>query len=445
MRGNPQSHLDLALDYSDAGLFDEAVGVLQRVVDGENTYPMVLYYLGYFAHQQSHAEAAAAYFHHAAALPPDYCFPNRLESIAVLQQAIRHNPSDARACYYLGNLLYDKKQQQEAIKLWEQSRELDGAFSIVHRNLALAYFNIKKDAGAAKTSLERAFTANPSDARLLYELDQLEKRLNADPTARLARLEAHRPLVDRRDDLTVELAALYNQQNRPDDVLALLQQRIFHPWEGGEGKVAEQYVQAHLARGRAALHSGQLDVALAEFTATLSYPENLGEGVHEVFTKQADLFYAIGMVYEKMGSQPEAARFFQKTIAERNPSSAMNYYQGLALGRLGRSVEAQETFKAMVTAGQAQLQTTATIDYFATSLPAFLILEDDLQKRNEIDCRYRIGLGQLGQGNVEAAQHEFEIVLALDINHRLAQTHRAAIEAGAPADSTLLPVGWLTD
>ena len=47
----------------------------------------------------------------------------------------------------------------------------------------------------------------------------------------------------------------------------------------------------------------------------------------------------------------------------------MNYYQGLALGRLGRLAEAQQTFAEMMKAGQAQLETTATIDYFATSLP----------------------------------------------------------------------------
>lgn len=180
---------------------------------------------------------------------------------------------------------------------------------------------------------------------------QLDKRLNIDPVARLARLEAHRPLVDRRDDLTVELAALYNHHSRPDDALLLLQSRIFHPWEGGEGKVAEQYVQAHLTRGRAALQAGNLPAALAEFIAILNYPENLGEGVHEVVTKQANLLYAIGVVYEKMDNSSEAANFFQKTIAERNSESAMNYYQGLALRRLGRLAEAKQTFEEMIKAG----------------------------------------------------------------------------------------------
>ena len=440
MRDNPHSHLDLALDYAGAGLFDEAIDVLHRVSAGDKAYPMVLYYLGYFAEQQGDTAAAADYSGHAATLSPEYCFPNRLESIAVLQRAIAQDPQDARARYYLGNLLYDKKQYWEAIRLWEQARELDKTFSIVHRNLGLAYFNIKEDADAAKTSLEAACAANLTDARLLYELDQLDKRLNIDPAARLARLEANRPLVDRRDDLTVELAALYNQTGRPDDALALLQNRIFHPWEGGEGKVAEQYVQAHLMRGRAALQAGKPTNALAEFTATLKYPENLGEGVHEIFTKQAHLFYAIGVVYEQMGDPTRAGAFYENAVAERNDGSALAYYQGLALTHLGRVEAAAETFKNLARAGAVQLQQEATIDYFATSLPTFLVLEDDLQKRNEIDSHFMIGLGRLGQGHVEAARGEFEAVLALDVNHLDAQTHLAALQPGRPADPTLLPV-----
>ena len=60
--------------------------------------------------------AALKQFRHAAALPPDYCFPSRLEEIGILESAMRANPEDARAPYYLGNLLYDRRRHEEAIQ-----------------------------------------------------------------------------------------------------------------------------------------------------------------------------------------------------------------------------------------------------------------------------------------------------------------------------------------
>ena len=62
---------------------------------------------------------------------------------------------------------------------------------------------------------QRAFAANPEDARVLYEWDQLKKRAGlASPQERLRSLEEHRDLVSRRDDLTVEYITLLNQCGR---------------------------------------------------------------------------------------------------------------------------------------------------------------------------------------------------------------------------------------
>ncbi len=49
----------------------------------------------------------------------DYCFPNRLEDIIVLQDVENSNPEDAKALYYLGNLWYDKKQYNFGICFWK--------------------------------------------------------------------------------------------------------------------------------------------------------------------------------------------------------------------------------------------------------------------------------------------------------------------------------------
>src|SRR6185503_9503455 len=104
--------------------------------------------------------ATARAFQEAAACPPDYCFPSRLEEIAILNTAMRVNSKDPRAPYYLGNLLYDRRRHREAIAMWERSAKLDGTFSVVWRNLGIAYFNFSKKPFLARKAYDKAVAAN---------------------------------------------------------------------------------------------------------------------------------------------------------------------------------------------------------------------------------------------------------------------------------------------
>jgi len=61
------------------------------------------------------------------------------------------------------------------------------------------------------------------------------------------------------------------------------------------------------------------------------------------------------------------------------------------------------------------------IDYFATSLPNLLLFEDDLQKRNQVDCLFLLALSELGLRNHERAMELLNQVLSLDCNHMAAQ------------------------
>ncbi|MBW8870588.1 MAG: tetratricopeptide repeat protein, partial [Acidobacteriales bacterium] len=163
--------------------------------------------------------------------------------------------------YLLGNLLYDKKRYEDAIHHWENAAKQNPAFATVHRNLGIAYFNVRQDRNRALEHFELAFAASPHDARVLYERDQLWKRSGKCPEERLTELSQFPRLVDARDDLSVELATLLNQVGKPGDALHLLLGRRFQPWEGGEGLVLAQYVRARLLLGCRSLH--QADFANA--------------------------------------------------------------------------------------------------------------------------------------------------------------------------------------
>ncbi len=389
--GGNQTRLDLAFDCVRAGFDDEADRLLEaadfQAPDG--SVPMVLYALGRFA------EAGAA--------SPDYCFPSRLEEMIVLQAAIRINPSDARARYYLGNLLYDRRRYREAIEQWESSVKVNWGFSVAWRNLGIAYFNVNHDAAAAADCFERALRADPADARLLYERDQLWKRTAVDPPRRLSELERHRWLVEQRDDLSVELAALYNLTGQPEKAVGILESRRFQPWEGGEGLVLAQHERAHILLGRRALVDGDTEAAAVHFQQALNPPENLGEARH-LLAVPYEIFFWLGEAGVEGDWYQQAAH-------------GTGYYSALALRRLGRHAEADEVLRGLLTAGEKLQSKHSGVDYFATSLPAMLLFHDDPARLAAIEAAFLEAQGRLGLSQTEAARFLLRRVFELDPSH----------------------------
>lgn len=433
MRGSLNNYLELSLDYAHTGCYQTAITVLEAYID---TYgpasPLPYYYMGWFASCNNAAELAAAYFSQAAAQTPGYTFPNKVEEVLILQCALAVNPSDAKAAYFLGNLWYDKRQYPEAIACWEQSARTDSSFATVHRNLSLAYYNKLDKKAEAVISMEKAFALAPDDARILMELDQLYKITGRSLQERLALLEQHMPLVERRDDLYLERITIYNNFGEFEQARQLLSQRKFHPWEGGEGKVVGQFILCHTALARQAILQEQYEEALALLQPLIRYPENLGEG--KLYGAQEnDLNYLLGRAYAGLGDTAKAHAYFHAaTVGISEPVQAIYYndpqpdkivYQALAWQQLGRPDKAQQIFERFIEFGKAHFNDIIRIDYFAVSLPDMLVFDIDLNKRNRIHCLYLIGLGHLGLLNEEEGQEYMDKVLALDPNHQGAIFH----------------------
>src|SRR5205085_9569763 len=139
------------------------------------------------------------------------------EEILILETAIRANPADAHAPYLLGTLFYDRCRRADAIEMWERAAAIDPQDAMTLRNLGVAYFNHRRDVHAARKAYEHAWEYGGGDARLLFERDQLAKRLGVAPQRRLAELENYPELVASRDDLSVQLCDLLNLVGRHDE------------------------------------------------------------------------------------------------------------------------------------------------------------------------------------------------------------------------------------
>jgi tetratricopeptide (TPR) repeat protein len=198
MRDYTESYLELSLDYANAGLLNEAIEVLTNPVlhlkGKSDNSPMVSYYLGYFWNGKGDASRAMDYFRQASWKSSDYCFPFRLEEIKILETAMKVNPSDAKAPYYLGNLLFEP-QPERALHLWENSSELDDIFAFVHRNLGMGYYKTYNDILGSIARYEKAISLNKNDQRWFFELDQIYAAARTDPEKRLKLLSDHHQVI----------------------------------------------------------------------------------------------------------------------------------------------------------------------------------------------------------------------------------------------------------
>ena len=411
--------LDLAFDCIRAGLFEEANTVLQSA-----TQAMELYTRAFLLSLCGKFESGRACLTQVAQASTTYVFPNRLEEMKVLQAAIEANPLDARAPYYLGNLLYDRRRHCDAIAKWERAAERDPDFSTVWRNLGIAFFNVEQDQAKARKAFELARKADPDDARILYEEDQLRKRLGDDPEDRLAVLEAHRGLVARRDDLLVELAAIYNQVGRPGEALALLLSRQFQPWEGGEGLVLGEYVRSQLLLGRAALAEGNSSGAIECFEAADRPPQSLSEARH-LLANSSNIEFWLGEAWASKGEPERARQHWERAVRQRGDFqqmqvrsiSEMTYWSAMAMRRLGREEDTVSLFTDILNYAEALEESVPSINYFATSLPTMLLFDEDIQRRQHITATFLRGQALLGLGRYSDAQAALTEVHSLDRAH----------------------------
>ncbi|TXG39540.1 DUF5107 domain-containing protein [Seonamhaeicola maritimus] len=433
-RNDAQTIIDIAFDYAEGGFYDETIQLIKTHYEypvAETAVPnpmghssMVQYIWSWLYSQKGEDAMATEKLIKATSQNDNYFFPSRIYEQIVLEWAMKQTMDASLAAYGLGNYYFNLKRHQDAIKIWEVAAQNNCTNATLYRNLGIAYWNSIHDGERAREAFVKAIELAPSDMRIQYEYDQLRKKMNDSPSDRLKGLEKIKKQLVQRDDFCVELASLYNFEGKYDQVIALLNSRNFHPWEGGEGQVLKQYSNACWHKGIEELSKANAQKALTYFKMSLDTPDNLGEKIHPLQAK-AHINYLKGIALLDLGREDEAIRCFEASANEEgdfidmavSAYSELSYYSALSLRKLKQEAQCIEMLNNMKHYGLNKLKEEACIDYFATSLPLLLVFEDNLQLGNTVDAMFLIALSEYGLGNKKEACKLSKEILSLNAAH----------------------------
>jgi tetratricopeptide (TPR) repeat protein len=336
---NSQTAIEAALNYANAGLYGDAFELLDSVPGGTLTD----YYKGFFKDRVGDQNAAAEWFRKGREQSPKNAFAFRLEGIDAFNTALRHEPNDGKAHYYLG-LIYGKVSDVEkAIEHWVRATQLDPGNALAWRDLGLANVSVKEDPEKGLEYYEHAFKVAPDDSRILLELDRVKARLGVSSEERLAFLNQHLKTVETRDALLGNLVDLLLEEKSYREAARYLANHHFNSWEGNYS-IHNAYMEAYIGLAREAKDPRE---ALKHYQQACEYPMNLEVAPREP-NLRGFLYYPMALLHKQLGDEAESTRLLRITAGEASKAPTLGtYYQALALKELGEVDEAKGLLQSL--------------------------------------------------------------------------------------------------
>jgi len=419
LRNDPDNYLELASRYQAAGLYQDAIRILSLAAESDDpalrSYPMIQYYLGWNNYMTNNRDVMKDHYAKAAHLPVDYCFPHGTVSEYVLNSAIRENPEDHHAKYYLGNLYCDD-QPEWSLKLWMNALELDPESGVYKRNAAFVLAHIMDEMDEAVKLMDEAVRLDSNDALYLEERDRYYAYMGKPVSFRLSTLDSNMSTVGKSDGCLARYINLLILDSRFDDALPILKARHFHSAEASDINLHVQWTDANILMGAGLLKDDKIDEAVILFNNAMEFPENL-ESVRD--SKIAISLYFLGKAYEKSGDRDQAEEYFQRLVDFESVTGwgagawpGVSYYKARALGKIGKQAEARKIYLDLIKRGKNSVNLELHPAWYLTSV----------QRRHQVIKRkangyYMQALGYLGSGNTSRANQMIQQALELDPGH----------------------------
>ena len=398
MQDVDNNYIDIALNYVNAGLFDDAIHLLSSLSQPKN--PMVRYYLAWLLEKTGKPDQAKEMLTAAGKMPYDYCFPFRETSQRILKYAVEKDTQNAVAFYLQGNLLYDRRPS-EAIQAWQTASQIEACFPMVWRNLAFAAFYQQNDVDKAISYMKKAIATDATQPSWYAEVENYYDLSKKDFKECLTLFEKNLDIV--KQDITApqKLVKLYNLNGEYDKAIDLLKTHHFRTWEGAR-EIHEFYVDTHVLKALELMSKNLYKDAVDKLNDALLYPENLEVGKALNDGRAAMMYYFMGQAYEKLGQKKNAKSFYLKSTKTKNNGQAdLVYYQAMAYEALGQNEKVNTMFEELIKQGESIIKNGA-------SKTGIGVEEVSAADKYISQGYYLQALGNKGLGNNEKAAELFQ-------------------------------------
>ena len=296
-----QTVLELAVGYADRGLADDAKALLAATASRFRN-PLLRAWLAYLTQDASRLNPAA---------DVALVFPYRRETLPVLSWAATQNAHWSWT-YLLALNLWAFDRPDEAAELL---RPL-GATPTAPAFYVSRAFLAERAGGDPVADLRRADGLAANDRTVRLPLIQYYQRVGRWADALEASARARAQFKDDFNLALLEARSLI-QLGRATEAIAVLDATNVLPSENARDS-HQMYVQAHLSAALASIDANRLDDAFAHLSASLDWPEHLGQG-RPYDPEERLIRFLMGRVDERRGRPADAARAFEAVVAATVP------------------------------------------------------------------------------------------------------------------------------
>ena len=285
-------------------------------------HPLIAYYRGYC--REKLGESGAADFAATARLSTRYVFPNRAETIPVLQAALRANPSDATAHFLSGSMYLSGGMVDEALREWNEARRLNRTIPVLHRDLGLVLLQLKNAPDQALEVFREGLAYDRANLGLYAALSQTMTLLNRPASERVEALRQFPDPASMPPALVYDLALSLSEDGKAAEGEKLFENRFFARQEGGTN-VRQIYLEVALLNALQLARAGRREEALSaahQFGKERSGMAFTRDGL-EPFLNDARTEFYLGEI-ESLAGAMDAAREHWRKAGKFSGGTALN-------------------------------------------------------------------------------------------------------------------------